>query len=108
VASLQQRTPSYLEPNSGSMQKPIEGLPVLALFTLNPQSLKKWLQPFTRLALPYYGMRLWKPTIFLFQSQPRVTLAGVAERFRRQPAELLYVGSIPIPSSFNHHELLVY
>jgi hypothetical protein len=41
----------------------------------------------------------WKPTIFLFQSQPRVNLAGVAERFRRQPAELLYVGSIPIPSS---------
>ena len=40
-----------------------------------------------------------QPTIFLFQSQPRVNLAGVAERFRRQPAELLYVGSIPIPSS---------
>jgi hypothetical protein len=24
--------------------------------------------------------------------------AGVAESFRRQPAELLYMGSIPIPS----------
>jgi hypothetical protein len=40
-----------------------------------------------------------KPTIFLCQSQPRNCAAGVAEWFRRQPAELLYMGSIPIPSS---------
>jgi hypothetical protein len=47
---------------------------------------------------PCSTMRLFQPTIFLFKSQPRVPLAGVAERFRRQPAELLYMGSTPIPS----------
>ena len=35
--------------------------------------------------------------------------AGVAEWFRRQPAELLYMGSIPIPSSTTEHiDFLVY
>ena len=29
--------------------------------------------------------------------------AGVAESLRRQPAELLYMGSIPIPSSTSEH-----
>jgi hypothetical protein len=27
-------TPTYLQPNKNTMQKPIEGLPALALFTL--------------------------------------------------------------------------
>jgi hypothetical protein len=33
-AEHNRRSPAYLEPNSGSMQKPIEGLPALALYTL--------------------------------------------------------------------------
>jgi hypothetical protein len=33
-AEHNRRSPSYLEPNRNTMQKPIEGLPALALFTL--------------------------------------------------------------------------
>ncbi len=39
------------------------------------------------------------PQHFYEGHSPRILFAGVAEGFRRQPAELLYVGSIPTPGS---------